>query len=293
MNAGPAAGPARRPTVAVIGLGLIGGSLARALTRAGYRVVGCDREAVLRRARRARALAASDATPERAAAQADVVFLAAPPRANLALLVRLARVVKPGTVLSDVGSVKRPIVRQAERLGLRGFVGGHPMAGNEGSGFEASAADLFQGRSWILTPPRAGRRSLTVVRSLVRAVGARPVLLSAAEHDRLVAFLSHAPQVVSWALLQAARSDAVAARRLALAGPGFRDMTRLARSPRRLWGEILAQNRGELGRALVALQRALSATRKAATIGARQARRARAGVQSAAPGRGSRRGARE
>jgi prephenate dehydrogenase len=131
------------------------------------------------------------------------------------------------------------------------------MAGSEGSGFGASAANLFRGRYWFLTPARAAPRTLAAVRSLVRAVGARPVRLGAAEHDRAVAFLSHAPQVAAWALLRAARSDAVAARRLRLAGPGFRDMTRLARSPRPLWREILAQNRSEVARALRAFRRAL------------------------------------
>jgi prephenate dehydrogenase len=247
----------------VIGLGLIGGSLARALTRAGYRVVGCDRAAVLREARRAGALSSAAATAERAAAGADVVFLAAPPRANLALLVRLAGVVRPGTVLSDVGSVKRPILRRADRLGLRSFVGGHPIAGSERSGFGASAPDLFRGRHWILTPGRATPAALAAVRSLVRAIGARPVRLGAAEHDRAVAFLSHAPQVAAWALLRAARSDAVAARRLGLAGPGFRDMTRLARSPRSLWRGILVQNADEVERALRRFRRALATSLKA------------------------------
>jgi prephenate dehydrogenase len=233
---------------------------------------------VLRQARRANAVAAGEATPERAAARADVVFLAAPPRANLSLLERLARVLARDTVLSDVGSVKRPIVRRARRLGLLAFVGGHPMAGAEGSGFAASTPDLFRGRHWILTPSRSAPRSLGAVRSLVRAVGARPVVLSAAEHDRAVAFLSHAPQVAAWALLQAARGDAVAARCLALAGPGFRDMTRLARSPRPLWREILVQNRSEVDRAIAALGRSLSATlRAAAGTGRADAGRPRAG----------------
>jgi prephenate dehydrogenase len=242
--------------VAIVGLGLIGGSLARALTRAGYRVLGVDKPGVRRRARAQGAVAQTMATPEAAARRADVVVLAAPPRANLALLRRLAGRASPGLVITDVGSVKGPICGLARRLGLRGFVGGHPVAGTEGRGLAAASPDLFRGRAWALTPTPRGTRALSRVRALVRAVGGRPVTVSARDHDRALAFLSHLPQVVSFALLDAVRHDPVAARHLRLAGPGFRDMTRLARSPRPLWREILGQNRAEVARALRALRSA-------------------------------------
>jgi len=248
----------RRPVVAVIGLGLVGGSLARALTRAGHRVIGVDRAAVRRRALASRAVAETRADPRAAAAVADVAVLAAPPRANRALLRRLAGFDR--LVLTDVGSVKAPIVRDARRLGLARFVGGHPIAGTTGVGFAASSPDLFRGHAWVLVPgpdPRAVR----TVRGLVRAVGARPVALTAEEHDRVLSFLSHVPQVVAWALMEAAQRDVATARRLGLAGPGFRDMTRLARSPQALWREILAENRGEVRRALLAFRRRLGARR--------------------------------
>jgi prephenate dehydrogenase len=244
-----------RPTVAIVGLGLIGGSLARALTQAGWRVIGVDRASVLRRARAERAIATAAATPEAAAARAGVVVLAAPPSANLRLLRRLARS-RTEAVITDVGSVKFPICREAERLGLASFVGGHPMAGAERSGFGAASADLFRGRPWIVTG--GGAAAVRSVRSLVRAAGARPVAMTSEEHDRAAAFLSHAPQVVSWAILEAATRDPVARRHVDIAGPGFRDMTRLAGSSRRLWREILDQNRVEVRRALAALRRALA-----------------------------------
>jgi prephenate dehydrogenase len=245
-----------KPTVAVVGLGLIGGSLARALTRAGYTVVGVDRPRVLRQARRARAVARTAATVERALAEARVVVLAATPAANLRLLRRVARAA-PGALVTDVGSVKRPIVRAAASLRLRRFVGGHPLAGNEGSGFAASEADLFRGRAWVLTPAAAAAGDVALVRRLVKAVGARPRTMTPAQHDRAVAFLSHVPQLMAWALRDAARGDRVTARRQGMAGPGFRDMTRLARSPRGLWREILGQNRREVARALAAVRRQL------------------------------------
>jgi prephenate dehydrogenase len=250
-----------RPRVAIVGLGLIGGSLARALTLAGYRVVGVDKEKVRRRVRARGAVAKTVATPEQAAALADILVLAAPPHKNLALLRRLADVASPRLVITDVGSVKGPICREAARLGLESFVGGHPVAGNEGRGFAASSAHLFRGRPWALVPMPGGARALARVRALVRAVGGRPLVVSPQGHDRALAFLSHLPQVVAYALRAAAGRDPVAARHLHLAGPGFGDMTRLARSPRRLWREILEENEPEVARALRAFRRALSAAR--------------------------------
>lgn len=245
-----------RPAVAVIGLGLVGGSAARALVRAGYTVVGVDRAAVARRARRIGAVSRTAPSVERAVTAADVVILAATPNANLRLLRRVARAA-PLALVTDVGSVKGPIARAAASLGLPRFIGGHPMAGSERSGLAASDARLFRGRPWVLTPVRASARDLALLRRIVRAMGAQPVVMSPAEHDRVVAFLSHVPQLVAWALRDAAGRDRVAARRLRIAGPGFRDMTRLARSPRQLWREILGQNRQAVARALAAFAREL------------------------------------
>lgn len=254
-------------SVTVIGLGVIGGSLARDLVAAGCVVTGVDRPSVRRRARAAGALSASVADVERAVGRAGVVVLAASPRTNLAVLRRLARVAPPGLVVTDVGSVKSPICREARRLGMKGFVGGHPMAGNERSGFSGSQRGLFRHRPWILVPTSDAHGPLTAVRRLVRSVGGRPVEMGAAEHDRVVAFLSHAPQVLAWALFDATRRDPLAARRLSLAGPAFDGIARLAASPRPLWREILAQNRREVERALRGVARGLHGASKAAAFG--------------------------
>jgi prephenate dehydrogenase len=244
----------KKPAVAIVGLGLVGGSLARALTAAGYRVIGHDRPRVLRQALAARAVAATARSVALAVEDADVVVLAASPRTNRRLLSQVARAARPGATLTDVGSVKRGICADARRRRLTRFVGGHPMAGREASGFAASKADLFRDRRWILTPDAdTAPDALRAVRALVRAVGARPVVMSPAEHDRVVAFLSHAPQVVAWALFGAARSDRVAKRHLDVAGPAFRDVTRLARSAKPLWREILRENKTEVAAALKSL----------------------------------------
>jgi prephenate dehydrogenase len=251
----------KRLRVAIVGVGLVGGSLARALRARGHAVVGCDRPAVREAARRAGALSEAAASLPEAVRDADVVVLAASPRTNRRLLPQVARAAPPHAVITDVGSVKGGICADARRLRLRRFVGGHPMAGRETSGFASSSAELFRGRWWILTPDRASAPSaLRTVRAVVRAAGARPVVMTAGEHDRVVAFLSHLPQVLSWALLGAARADRVAGRRLAVAGPAFRDMTRLAGSPHPLWSEILGENESEVRRALAAFRAALRRT---------------------------------
>jgi prephenate dehydrogenase len=248
--------------VAVVGLGLVGGSLARALTRGGWEVVGVDREPVRRRALRSGAISASAARLEQAARECDIVVLAAPPDANLRLL-RRAAAVGARAAVTDVGSVKAPILREARRLGLKRFVGGHPMAGTERRGFATSSADLFRGRPWIVCEDGAPRPASALVRRMIRAAGARPVAMDARAHDRVMAFLSHVPQLVAWALLDAARSDPVAARHLHVAGPGFWSMTRLARSPRPLWREVLGQNEPEVARALRRFVRVLGRRRGA------------------------------
>jgi prephenate dehydrogenase len=247
----------RRTTVAIAGLGLVGGSLARALTRAGYRVIGVDRPDVLAQAEAARAVAQSAPSVEACAWDADVLVLAAPPAVNHRLLRRVAGLRRPRLVVTDVGSVKGPIVAEARKLGLRCFVGGHPMAGNEGTGFAAGHSGLFRDRPWLLTPRGTEARALRSVERLARAVGARPVVMSPEAHDRAVAFLSHVPQLTAWALAAAARGDAVTRRYLDQAGPGFRDMTRLAASPPSLWRDILQENRREVLRALAAVKRSL------------------------------------
>ena len=243
--------------VGVAGLGLIGGSIARRLSLEGIRVVGCDVPGVRRRALAAGAVAATRSAVERVASEVDIIVLAAPPRANRALLRRIASHANPGVIVTDVSSVKAEICALARRLRVPDFVGGHPMAGDARGGFAASRPELFEGQTWALTPAGSSREAVRATMKLVKLLGARPRSMSVRDHDRAMAYLSHVPQIVAWALEQSAASDATARRHRALAGPGFRDMTRLARSPRPLWREILGENADEIDRALVALKRRL------------------------------------
>lgn len=246
-----------KATVAIAGLGLIGGSLARALRSRGWRVIGLDQPAVMRRAKAARAI--SEAAPSLDhAVEAGLVVLAAYPRVNVVMLRRLAPLARPGLTITDVGSVKARICGEAKRLGLAGFVGGHPMAGSERSGFAASSAGLFRGRPWILTPEGSEPGALAAVRRMIRSAGARPVVMSPEEHDRVVAFVSHLPQLAAWALREAVAADEIASRHLGVAGPAFADMTRLANSPVELWRRILAENRPNVERAVAAFKEALA-----------------------------------
>lgn len=229
--------------VAMLGFGLIGGSIARALGQAPDRAAWSvsawsPTGAGTAKALRDGTIARAAPRPEAALEGAELVVLAAPPVATLDLLDRLGgplrSVLDPATVVTDVASTKGAIAATAARHGVR-FVGGHPMAGRETTGYGASTADLFADRPWVVVPgdPPDVAASLAV-RTLAAACGARPITMDAAAHDRLVAAISHLPLVLAAALVEsvagtpaAPASDWPAAS--ALAATGWRDMTRLAR----------------------------------------------------------------
>ncbi|HET9706138.1 MAG TPA: prephenate dehydrogenase/arogenate dehydrogenase family protein [Vicinamibacterales bacterium] len=175
-----------------------------------------------------------------------VVVLAAPVDAILAMLPSLARVVPKQALVIDTGSTKRAIMVAAAQAGLRQFVGGHPMAGGTVSGPAGARADLFDGRTWFLTNPDvpdAVRRAV----KFVEALGARPVILAdhGEEHDRLMAALSHLPQITA-SMLMAVVARVAGESNLQWAGHGLRDTTRLAASRPEMWQGVLATNREEL-----------------------------------------------
>jgi prephenate dehydrogenase len=241
--------------IGIVGLGLIGGSIALAAREIwpSSLVIGVDCKDVLETAMRLHAIdvAADDLI---VLAEADVVILAAPVRQNLGLLEQLDEYIAQPAVVTDTGSTKRAIVDAARLLPPRfTFVGGHPLGGAAQSGLEHARPDLFAGRPWLLTP--TGDRSGEAVESLsafVRAMRAEPRILSVAAHDRLLAYLSHLPQLTASALMQVI-GDAVGEDGLALAGRGLLDTTRLASSPSGIWQDIAATNADELRAALDAL----------------------------------------
>jgi len=202
-------------------------------------------------------------TLDQSVAGADLVVLAASPGANLALLADLAKRIAGGaTIVTDVSSVKRPIVERAAALGLQTqFAGSHPLAGTHVSGFDASDANLFEGALVYVTPVDGGHGVHDeVVHFWKDVMGAHPVTIEAEQHDQLLAWTSHLPQSVASALAVAMADRGP---RGATFGPGARSTTRLAASSSDMWTEILMQNREPVLRALGALADAQAELREA------------------------------
>ncbi len=255
--------------IAIVGLGLIGGSLALAVKRAhpSAFVTGVDRPDVLEKAAKRLSLDELLTDTHRAVARAQVVFLATPVFEIENLLAELADVFPSGAIVTDAGSTKRRILSAASRLSADvDFIGGHPMAGKESSGLEAADADLFLDASWALVP-RHGTPDSSVeqISELIRDLGAKPILTNAEDHDRAVAVISHLPQIVSVLLCQ---QSSTVENALHLAGPTFKEMARLARSPYGLWREILESNHDQVSAALLELSgRLKEAAKKLKTEG--------------------------
>ena len=256
-----ATGPPFR-TIAIVGVGLIGGSvgLAARATWPGIRVIGIDARDVLVSAVALGAVT-DTAGDVSAASAADLVVLCAPVAVNAATLATLAARLEPGAVVTDVGSTKRDIVATAEAHGFDWFVGGHPLAGAATSGTASAREHLFRGRPWILTPSgRSAPAAVERLRAFAVALGATPTVLDAVAHDRLMAYVSHLPQVVASTLLETVGST-VGESGLALSGPGLADTTRLAASPGGLWAGILAANADHVAEAMTSLEAALARLR--------------------------------
>ncbi|MCJ7831979.1 MAG: prephenate dehydrogenase/arogenate dehydrogenase family protein [Actinobacteria bacterium] len=241
--------------VAVLGCGLMGTSIAMASSRNGDDVAGWDPDAdvLLRSSRRAGFTATSSL--KEAVDGAELVLVCAP-TASLADVAAEALTASSTAIVTDIGSVKTPVNEQVASLVgesvAERFVGGHPMCGSERSGPDVAAAALLDGSVWVIAP--GGSTDPSAVATLsewVAALGAKPMVMDPLVHDRVVAVVSHLPQVVSTALMGlAAREEEGVPETLVLAAGGFRDLTRLAASNPHLWAEILRSNGPELKRAI-------------------------------------------
>ncbi|HUQ39020.1 MAG TPA: prephenate dehydrogenase/arogenate dehydrogenase family protein [Acidimicrobiales bacterium] len=247
----------------MVGTGLIGGSIGLALRSHGWHVTGSDLDPA--RAARALELGALDIVGEDA--DAAVVFVATPVSA-VAPAARRALASSPAAVVTDVGSVKAPIV---EAVGDGRFVGGHPMAGSEQEGVDGATAELFEGATWVLTPAAAtDAGAYTTLRAIVQSLGAEVVAIDPARHDELVAVVSHVPHLTAATLMAMAAEGAVEhATLLRLAAGGFRDMTRVAAGHPGIWPDICAENRVAIVGGLDRLIGALAATRQTVAAGDR------------------------
>jgi prephenate dehydrogenase len=248
--------------MAVVGLGLIGGSLALAARKAGLveRVVGLDTDA----GHRERALASRmvDRVLEGVngdLSSADLVVLAVPVTEIADLLPDVARWANGSCLVTDVGSVKGPILAAGDAAFPDGrFVAGHPIAGRERSGPAAARADLFEEANWIVTPSaRTDPRALERVAALWRGIGASVVAMEPGWHDEVFAAVSHLPHLVAYALMDAVLAMPRGEERLRFSAGGLRDFTRVAASHPRMWRDIFLMNRDQILKALTAYRAAL------------------------------------
>ena len=258
--------------ITIVGTGLIGGSFALAARRAGFtgKIVGCDREAVLNKARDFGAIDRGVTSPEEAVKGSDLVVLATPVGSIIDLIERIGPLVAAEALITDVGSTKMEIMARARDVfGLNvnnRFLPGHPMAGKENSGVEYADADLFRDAVWLLTPfpgQDIAKPKLAGFTDLLSKFGARVLTFDPAEHDRVCSLVSHLPQMMSTAfasmLVEELGDDPQAG---AIGGRALREMTRIARSPYSMWRDIALTNSGNIQDALLKLEQKLAHIRE-------------------------------
>ena len=247
--------------VAIVGLGLIGGSFALAARRAGIarKITGCDTDEAIEYALAHNVIdEPEDSFDSGRVSEADLVYLATPVRAIIDFLRARAAQIKPGAIVTDAGSTKREICRAASGSLSPGvhFIGGHPMAGSHNTGIENASADIFTNAPYALVTDDAGEEAnrdfsnaLDAMLEVVGRIGGRPVITTPDLHDRVVARVSHAPQLISTALAVAVAKRGERECR-ELAGAGFADMTRLAASSWSVWEDVCRTNADEVRGAL-------------------------------------------
>lgn len=235
--------------IVIIGLGLIGGSLARALVAAGLEcelvAVGRD-TSVLEQALVDGSITAFTTDARIACAEADIVVIAVPVLSIVSLLREIAPVLEPHTVLTDVASVKQAVVDMAVEVFGKVpplLVPGHPIAGSEESGYKAARADLFRARKVILTPlPETDAKALALVRTLWALTGAEVLEMAVAHHDEVLAATSHLPHLLAFALVDTLSQQGESEEIFRYAAGGFRDFTRIASSDPVMWRDIFITN---------------------------------------------------
>lgn len=262
--------------VGIIGLGLIGGSLALALKnkyKGEVYVYGYDvsKEAV----EKALSAGAIDEELKSAGevAQASELTVVATPLESIEEVLRTIGAFQgPESVITDVCSLKKKVVELSQRLLQypENFIGGHPMAGSEKGGFDAAHHEIFLGRPYIITPTEStAEKAIKEAHWLIKSIGAKPVTLSAEEHDLAVAFNSHLTHVISWAIVSLALKDRTAEVAARFGGPSYRDMTRVSMSSPSLWSNILSENREKVLKAIDLFAEELRSFREAISTGSK------------------------
>ena len=251
-------------TVGFIGLGLIGGSIAKALRRTmpSIRLIACNRS------RKSLTMALEDGTLNHASdsidssfKECDFIFLGMPVSLNIEYLKKLKEILPESCMITDVGSVKGSIQQAAARLGMqKRFIGGHPMAGSERTGYQNASDRLLENAWYILTPfKESPPEKVAQLRKLVEAAGAIPVVIDYQEHDRAAAAVSHLPHIIAFSLVNLIRTaDNKEGLMRQLAAGGFRDITRIASSSPQMWESICLENKEPILQILQEYQDSLS-----------------------------------
>lgn len=255
--------------IAIVGVGLMGGSMGLALRekKLTRRVIGIDLLAEsVKKAVEVGAI--DDGTNDlMEIAEADCVVFAAPVGILPTLMERAAPFIRSDALITDLGSVKGSIVEAGERWFGPRFVGGHPMSGSEASGIEAARSDLFEGAAWAIARSRdfnlAEDTWAARLAALVAVLGARPLTMTAGHHDHLVALVSHLPHLLSFAFARTVEGDTFAEQARQMAGGSYRDLIRVSGSSPELWRDIFLHNREALQAALIAYEYHLMALKDA------------------------------
>jgi prephenate dehydrogenase len=251
--------------VAIVGLGLIGGSIALGLKQANpeIKIVGITRrQETIEEAKSRRAIDEGTTDLCEGVADADIVFICTPINLIIPTFKKIAKNLKSGAIVTDVGSSKGEIVAQAAKITPKEvhFIGGHPLAGKEETKFAAAEANLFQNRVWVLTPTaKTSRPALIILTQLINLLGARVIEMKTEEHDLAVAGISHTPLAIAVALVNSvagAKKDQ--AKMKQLAASGFRDTTRIASGDPELGLDMFATNKKAILKTLVNFKKALA-----------------------------------
>lgn len=261
--------PCLANTAAIIGLGLLGGSLGLALKKQKIvrEVVGIPRRrSTLRSALKRHAIDRGTLSLSKGVSDVDVVFVAVPVGDICPIVTKIKPFLKKGAIVTDVGSTKAQVVHILEKVCGKDihFVGGHPMAGSEQSGISVARENLFENAFYFLTKtPTTNRKAFQLLKRLVERLGARSVAITPQEHDTVVAAVSHLPHLVASALVSTVAGNSAGKTALTFASTGFRDTTRIASSPHDIWTDICLTNHSKILHMTSLFKKNLTALEKA------------------------------
>jgi len=236
--------------ITIIGVGLIGGSLGLALKekKPNFKIVGIDKQEIIEKAITRGAIDEGTVDIEEGIKEADIVIVATPVKTILNILTQIYPFLKKGCLVTDTGSTKQQIVQKANKVLSKDifFIGGHPMAGSEECGIESADPYLFHNKTYILTPThKSNLVALEKISLLIKMIGAKKLILDPLEHDRIVSAVSHLPQIIAVSLINAIGELALRRNNnnyFKAIGEGFKDMTRIASSPYKMWEDICETN---------------------------------------------------